>query len=378
MKKTLSLLLFCFLLATLFTLDASGAAKGKMSLSGSMTDLKHGDSVGLLVELNRNPGVKNLRCAVDFDPKVLKFVGVEPTKTLPGFSFDEKEDQIILRWKSDGDTTAMGELASISFRVKDDAIYGDSAVSLTVSEVLYDAVNAAGEAIPFDTSGVKFTLPCPHEEPAVTVEQVATFETEGILKETCPNCGNITVKPLLPSVKSDDGRVCVTFSAGEFADTDSVRVDVEYIYASEEAKSIRSLLGEGVLRAFRIRITKNGESYVPARDCTVSLLSDFTLPRSVTLYSLTEEGSTQPKFELAENTLHFDYDSTAFALVERTYTEPVIPTTTSKTTTTPSTTSVKITNEEQEHEIFLITVGCIVLFVCGTGMILILARRKRY
>ncbi len=377
MKKTFLSLIFALLFGALLCVGAAGASKGKMSLSGSMSSIRHGDTVMLTVELNRNPGIKNLRCTVGYDPKVLSFVKAEGTKTLPNFSYEEKEDGVLLRWKADKNPKATGEVAHVTLRVREDAIFGDSAVTLTVDQKMYDAQNEEGEAVAFDTADLKFVLFCPHKETVDTVEQEATFESEGILKKTCTTCQNVTLQSLFPSVKSCDGRVSAEFSVGEFSKDDKVEIFVKDLYGSEEEKTARELLGKDMLFSFRIRFTKNGESYVPGKDCTVRLLSDFTLPKELVLYALMEGGAIQPKFNQTDNALQFAYDDVIFAFVSRPYVEPVIPTTTTTVTTTPPVTADPF-QQERQKDLLLIVAGFVTLVLCGTGIILLLSRRNRY
>lgn len=380
MKKRILSVLFCCLICAGLALPSSAASKGKMSLSGALATPERGDDIELTVELNRNPGVKTLRCTVGFDPMVLEFVGAEGTKTLPNFTFETYEGSVLLRWNSDGNTTATGAVATLALRVRKDAIYGDSAVTLSVSERLYDAQNEKGEAVPFDTAGMKFVLPCPHENPEVSVEQEASFETEGILKETCTACGNVTVKPLPPIIKSADGRVEVTLSVGEFSADDVVEVALVDLYATEEEENTRALLGEDLFYTFRIRFTKNGEAYIPGKDCTVRLTSDFPLPEGTVLYSPVEGGTVQPETEITGRTLRFPYDDAVFALVARPpHEEPVIPSVTTTPVTEPPTSSTLSSMEQDRRkDLILIGAGVAVLLFCGTGTVLILGRRKRF
>lgn len=378
MKKAALSLVFTLFFCVLLTVGVNGAARGKMTISGNMTDIKHGDTVTLTVELNKNPGVKTLRCTVGFDPRVLEFVKAEKTKTLPNFSLEGKEDGVLLRWASDKDLTATGELARVTLRVKEDAVFGDSAVTLNVYENLYDAQNEAGDPVPFDTADLKFVLLCPHKKTVPSIEQEATFETEGILKKTCTACENFTTVPLPPTVNSPDGRVGADVTVGEFSNTDAVEIYLEDLYDTDEARTARELLGENLFYTFRIRFAKNGEDYIPARDCRIRLSSDFPLPEGTVLYALVDGGSLQCEFEMDENSVFFDYDSVVFALVKRPYEEPVIPSATTTVTTTPPPTTEDAFERERQKDLYLIALGCAALVLCGAGAILILGRRKRY
>ena len=383
MKKFLPLLALCLLFCTLLTVGAAGASKGKITLSGEKNALKHGDTLELTVEINRNPGFKTLRCNVNFDRNVLEFVSAEGTQALNGFQYESSSDRLLLRWSGDKDQTGGGKVAKMRFQVKKDAIYGDSSVTLSVSEAMYDAQNSRGEAVSFDTAGFKFSLSCPHENATSSVEQEATFEAEGVLKETCPSCGNTTMLPLLPTVKSADGRVIATVSVGEFTDDDIVEVRAENLYGTEEGKAALDTLGEDMFYCFRIRFTKNGESYIPTKECTVRLKSDSDLSGGLVLYAMVEEGALQPKFERNKNTVEFVYNDVVFALVARPEEKepevaPAVSSTGQKEEPKVTTTAVDPLEAERRKEITLIVIGVVALVLCGTGMVLILGKRNRF
>lgn len=382
MKKKMLVLLCCLLVCPLLTLGALGAEKGKMTLSGNTEDLKRGDEIELEVELNRNPGIKTLRAAIEYDPMVLEFVSAEGTGPLPGYSFDDAEGELLLRWQRNGegmDLTATGKVARVVLRVKENAIFGDSAIRLSISQKLYDAQNNRGEAVPFDTQGLNFTLVCPHENPVFSVVQEATFETEGIAKKVCPDCGVETQMPLYPTLTSEDGKVEATLAVGEYLDSDEKSVRVEYLYGGEEAASAKTLFGESMIRAFRFHFTKGQGAYFPSRECTLRLKTDFTLPDGFVLYALLDGGAEQLEFEKEEDTLEFLYRDMVYVLVARdTEAEPMIPDETTTTATKASTTTKSPEETARQRDLLLISAGGVVLVLCGVGMILLLSKRKRY
>lgn len=382
MKKIVLILLTCLLTWLFLTTGALGAAGGNLSLAGNTDNLKQGGTLSLSVKLDRNPGVKSLSCTVSFDANVLTYVSAEDGALLPEFSCESAEGRLRLSWSCETDRTETGTLAKLLFQIREDAIYGDSTVSLSLSEASYDAQNSRGESVAFDTAGIRFALICPHENPQTTVEKEATLEEEGILKQVCPACGNTSVQPILPTVKSCDGQISAAIAAGEFANTDRVEVFAEDLYGTEEGKSARELLGKDLYYAFRIRFTKNGEAYVPLRDITVTLTSRFPLPQGTVLYALMDAGTAQPRFEQGKNTLEFAYDDVIFALVHREKTEePTVPESDAQpqtNTTTVKTSTAGVLEEEQRRDQLLIVAGAAVLVLCGAGIILMLAKRKRF
>ncbi len=382
MKKILSLLLVLVLLFCTFPLPVSGVSKGKLTLSGKVEKLYRTLAFDVEVELNRNPGIANLRATLCFDPKVLEVLEVEGLGILPGFSYDKNEDEILLRWAKENkgaDLTARGKLVRIKFRVLEKAIYGDSAITLSISQKLYDATNSQGQSVPFDTANLPFTLVCPHDSPKIETVKEPSFEEAGTALSTCPDCLESKEIPLLPTLSSEDGKTVATLNVGEFSNSDEKSIRTEYIFGGEEKDKADLIFGDTVIRAFRIHINKGANSFTPAGECKILLKTDYDLPVEISLYALVEGGAEQIEMTRNEGEIEFLYQDMTYVLVSRTVeSAPEIPPeTTAKKEEIPTTT---LTEEERQRrdDLTLICVGIAALVLCGAGAILLTRKNKRF
>ena len=386
MKKALSLLLALVFLFSI-PLPAFSAGKGKISLSGNMKDLRRGISFEVVVELNRNPGIFSLRSTIKFDPKVLEVEKAESLGLLPGFSYEKEEGSLLLRWKKKdkgNDITSRGKIALVTFRVKDDAPYGESTISQSISQKLYDAVNGQGDAVPFETKGLTFSLDCPHENPTLTTVTEETFETAGVAQSICPDCGETKEISILPTLSSEDEKTTVTLHTGEYLNTDEKSIRTVYLFGGDEAQAAQVAFGEDLIRAFRIRLTKNGQDFVPKKKTPVLLETDFEIPEKASLYILRDGTSEKVDMKREGEKITFSYEDAVYALVLKNKTPAPEPekeespqVTTTKKEEIPTGTTLP-QEEEQENDILIILIGVLVLLICGVAVIFLTRKTKRF
>lgn len=380
MKKFLCILVSVLLLFSLFPVSA--AEKGKVSITGGPAEFRRGTTFDVEVELNRNPGFLSLRMDIAFDPLVLKVVRVTNTSHLPGFHYDIEEDGVILRYKkeSGSNLNATGKLARIRFQVREDAIYGDSAISPVISQKLYDAQDSAGKAVPFDTVPLSFSLPCPHKNPALSILTEADFETEGTAEEICPDCGLVTPKALLPTLLSEDTKTKAILNIGEYQNKDKKTLNTQYLFATPEFEKAKEIFSDSLIRCFQVDFTKNSAPFSPEKACEITLHTDFELPEIIALYVITEEGARQIEVKKEETLLTFSYEKGTYAIVSREEEEPVIPEATApaKTTAPEETKETNPENEAKRKELLLIGGGIFALFLCGGAALFLLRRRQDF
>ncbi len=385
MKKALSLLLALFLLLAL-PIPAFSAAKGKLALTGNMKDLRRGISFEVAVELNRNPGIASLRTTVKFDPKVLEVEKAESLGILPGFSYEKEEGQLLLRWKKKNkgnNITSRGKIALITFRVKDDAVYGENSISMNVSQKLYDAVNMDGDAVPFETVSLPFVLACPHIDPTLTTVKEESFEEEGVAQSVCPDCGETKEVPILPRLFSEDEKTSVTFNAGEYSNADEKSIRTVYLFGGDEAQEAQALFGNGLIRAFRIRMTKNAVDFVPKGKATVLLETDFQVPEGAFLFTIRDGKSKKVTMKKEGEKISFAYEDAVFALVMESEQptpapEPEKPkVSTAKKEKIPTKTTLA-KEETRQNDVTVILIGSLIFLVCGTAVIFLTRKTKHF
>lgn len=383
MKKFFCGLLALMLLLPLFPLSGKAAAKGKITLFSKTETFQRGLAFEVYVELNRNPGLSSLRATLDFDEKVLEVLEINNLSLLPGFSKDQKENRIVLRWKKSAegsDLTTTGRLCRITFRVKADAIYGDSKIALSVSQKLYDATNGAGASIPFDAQGLSVPLICPHKNTENEVITEAGFEKEGLLKKTCTDCGESFESALLPTLSSSDNKLSATVPTGIYLDKDEKFLQYEYLYGGEKAEEAGRIFGELLLRTFRIGFLKNGAEFVPEEKIPLSLALDFELPEDFSLYLLLDGGVEEMEVKKTENGLFFDYQDGFYALVirERVSNEPPPATSAAPEESEVPKTTLSEEEKRKQKDLLVILGGVAVFLICGAGIVVLSKKRRRF
>ncbi len=382
MKKIVCAFLCLMLLLPLFPFKADAAAKGKATLSSKTEKFQRGLAFDVDLELNRNPGISSLRTTVEYDEKVLEILEIKDLSLLPGFSKDQKENEVILRWKKTGsgaDLTATGRLCRITFRVLDHAIYGDSKIDLSVSQKLYDAVTGSGKSVPFDTNSLSVSLICPHKNTQNSVITEAAFEKEGLLKKSCPDCGESFEEPLLPTLLSEDAKISAALPIGVFQNKDQKSLRNEYLFGGEKFEEAKRIFGELLLRAFRVDFTKNGAEFAPEEKIPLAMELDFELPEDFSLYLVLDGGVEEIDVIKSENKLFFDYHDGVYALVirERVANDPP-PSTAAPTESEVIKTTLSEEEKRKQKDLLMILGGTAVFLLCGAGIVVLSKRGKRF
>jgi len=191
MKKLIAIILCVFLAVSLFPLSA--AAEGTMAFRVISTQAKPGETVKVEVVVENNPGMAATSFDFQYDTSRLKLTEVAPNKT--DFAGVWTTTLLGASWlATDGDTTAVGTIVTLTFEVLENAEAGDAKVELVVSEVsTYDFDLVEFESIP----GV---VTVGSEEPAG-----ATLEIYGTSISLSGAIGmNVYVKPTAEQI-ADEG-----------------------------------------------------------------------------------------------------------------------------------------------------------------------------
>lgn len=143
-NKLLAMLLVLVLVIGM--LPVSALAAGEAVISISKVEAVAGDKVEVMVSLADNPGLTVLRLQVNYDAEKLDLIGVKDAGLLKGYQGDPNETEfdanpMTLYWADDlakENNSANGTLATLTFKVLDDASYGDVA---NVTVAVKDAYN---------------------------------------------------------------------------------------------------------------------------------------------------------------------------------------------------------------------------------------------
>ncbi len=136
MKKVLSFIITLILLCALLTVPVEAVGSGTLSLSDA--EGGKGDTVTVNVRITDNPGLITLRFTISWSDG-LELTAVSDAGLLNGWTTPSPtiSSPYTLRWSdslSTSDNTATGKIATLTFKIKDDAQLGDERVSLSFRE----------------------------------------------------------------------------------------------------------------------------------------------------------------------------------------------------------------------------------------------------
>ncbi len=322
MKKTVFCLLCLILLLPLPVRAAKGY--GMIRLSAEKTDVERGEEFTLAVDLPRNPGVKILRLKVEYSPKQLELKLAEDEKLLQGGLFaqtyDENADFFLLYWSAPEDSSAVGRLARLHFRVKDTAPVGVCSVAITASE--WDCVDAAGEKLRFDLPTLYLNIPCHHTALNEEILTPVSFAEAGQARITCADCGESWEEALLPSVKSRDGKAVAVVTPGEFTnETAEPTFSVQSFFAGSDYTRPKEAFGERFYRAFRLKFTSEGQPFTPKEPVEVHLEAPEA---GLELYALRGDAFEAVNAAEEHGAFIFSYENTLFVYARAEEAPPVV------------------------------------------------------
>lgn len=385
MKKKAFLFSIVCVVVILLSLPVSAEGKGRITMTSELENLSRGDLVAVNLELNRNPGVSSLLVTVHFDPEVLWVDNVQDLGLLPGHSnaVSAEDGELVLRWKTPedaGDVNTTGNLVKIIFRVPMEAVLGETRIEAKVEDRFFDAHNEKGEAVSFETNGLDFELECLHVSPVTEVVTPPSFETAGIGKASCPDCGEVWDTQILPSMISEDGTTVGEFEAGQYLEEDRKGLRTDYLYGGAEYTEAVETFGENLIRAFRVSFTKNDSIFVPKGKSTIFLTVPFEIPEAFALYVLKDGKSERVQAEYVDGILRFAHSSGVFVLVSKETSLPSVTTTRPPVFVSSVPVSSRVLTEEEvkRNELILISAGAAAVLVFGTAAVILLRKGKRF
>ncbi|MBP5289185.1 MAG: hypothetical protein J6Z79_04855 [Clostridia bacterium] len=358
------------------------AGRGKFTLTADAGKLARGSEFTVTLQCNRNPGVKDMRLTLAYDRQTLEVLEIQDLELFPGGRVEQKEDGDVLSFRAEAHKTSFdqtGNVAKIKFRVKGDAPFGSSRVSVSYSERLLDIRDAKGSVIPFDVREWQFELICPHANVSREILQPATLSTEGSARVTCTDCGESWEEVLRPEITSADGKVRAVLSPGVFAEGTDPGISVEYIFGGADSDTARELFGTRLIRAFRIHFFTTGGDVLPMGDIAVILESEVELPEYVSLYAWEGGGTARLEPERNGNVLRFPWQDALFLLVNTPPEEEPEQNEDEEPVSGEAAVTSTLSPEEEKRRRDGITLGVsgAVLIVTGIGIALLL-RRKKY
>jgi len=215
MKKLLSILLAVILCFSVYSVAAFAAGED-IIVSAKGGTAQRGGTIRVPISLDANKGFVTLGLQVSYDKDVLEIVCPNHNGSLPCMgkfapTVEKKVDfqvatdwgctnsgqnsqyhtdfPYVLQWAYGTvyeDICETGEIAAITFKVKDNAKFGDTKVTVAVDQ----ASGYGSVARTFNSAEAKITIACTsHTKDAGTVTKEPTCTEEGVKTYSCKDCG---------------------------------------------------------------------------------------------------------------------------------------------------------------------------------------------
>jgi LPXTG-motif cell wall-anchored protein len=191
MKLCAITVLVCIVLTSLFTISASAATTP--IISASTIKAEPGSTVNVVISLDKNPGIWSMGLIVGYDHSVLTLKSYTPGNVFtsgevtPPQSLDKETYNFIASKEGTTDTTATGNIVTLTFSVSASAEYKDYPISLELSKG--NTINVKSEDVSFSTAkGTVTVVNCVHPSSTWTTITIATCEKSGIENLICDKC----------------------------------------------------------------------------------------------------------------------------------------------------------------------------------------------
>ncbi len=137
---------------------------GKIVISGSSVTEKQGREVVVDLNLDENTGLTSMLVELEYDKDILEFVSAENGNVFDSSSFDgpdTESDYKVLTWQNGvlkQNITKTGKLATLKFKIKDEAAVGETEIKFLCDSDKYEAIDAKGDAVTVTSENAKITI----------------------------------------------------------------------------------------------------------------------------------------------------------------------------------------------------------------------------
>ena len=196
-SKRVLAVLTCLVMLFSYTSFAVFAQSPKLpTVSLSYAQTQPGDTFTVDVELISNPGIINLALNVEYDTSVFTLEKVTDTGLFSGavHSPNYSNYPYYLTWNNDtalSDITVNGVIATLSFRVADNAQPGSYSIKLSYDNANFDIFNFNFETVDFDLEEADVEIvECLHKNVTEVSGTAATCTAAGLTAGfRCSDCG---------------------------------------------------------------------------------------------------------------------------------------------------------------------------------------------
>lgn len=135
------------------------------SLSGTTTCDKPGKEITVNLKMDANPGLASMLLELEYDKDVLEFVSAENGDVFPSESFlapsTDADDSKVLSWQNSTlkeDIRAIGTLATLTFKIKENAPAGETKINFLCDEASKGAIDVHGNDVAVTSNSAVVTV----------------------------------------------------------------------------------------------------------------------------------------------------------------------------------------------------------------------------
>ena len=151
-----------------------------------------GDVVTVNVNVKNNPGIAAASVTVTYDDAVLELQSVNNGTVMEGALYQPPQymkSPFTMSWVVLENKASDGILASLTFKIKDDATLGNSAIQLSYSS--NNVINLDEEEVYFDVQNGGISVECNHVAGNWEIQTPATCTETGTEVQKCTKCGTV-------------------------------------------------------------------------------------------------------------------------------------------------------------------------------------------
>ena len=190
MKKLIALCLTIMLvLVAVPVIGAAAANSGEFVVSTA--EAGRGETVNVTVSIKNNPGIVSAKVKVAYDTNVLELTD-KAEGAFAGVTYGPVGSPFTVNWVDTihGLNSTNGVLATLTFKVKDDAAFGQSAITLTFDE--NDVFDLNYDNVAFISTNGAVTIVCRHNHTTETPAVLSTCTVPGHAAYVrCDDCHEI-------------------------------------------------------------------------------------------------------------------------------------------------------------------------------------------
>ena len=207
--KNRILLLVCSLLFLFGTTAyADDAAAYKLT---AVDTARRGDEITVALAVENSPGIAAMTAKVAYNKNVLELAKSENGTAFPIMDSNVTEDGVKLVWDGSlNEMTGTLSLATLTFKVKDDAAFGETAISVSGEASASDETN-----VPLTVANAAVTITHDHiwDDGTVTKEPTCVKAGEKTYTCTVSGCSETKTEPISATNIHERNRGVVTIAA---------------------------------------------------------------------------------------------------------------------------------------------------------------------